>query len=331
MRVCYFIQAHNYPEQVYRLVRTIKKSSPNALIVIGYDFTNSSIDMELFQDLSDVYLLKNNFIIKRGHFEMLQPYLNAINWLFDKGLEFDWLAYISGQDYPIQPVNKIEKILFESKYDGFIDYWDIVSRDSYWTREDGKKRYFYQYYIFPTWTMKFFRGLQRLFPLKLNICLRNDLRVGIPLFKTPFKDNFICYGGNHRHFLSRKCVLFLREFIIFNNSLIQYSKKTLIPSESLVQTILVNSHKFDLYNHNKIYENWLYPNYEANDGHPEILTVQDYSKIIESKCFFARKFEPDSEILDMLDSHILSQNSSLNLQAYEYSQYLSCNNSLYSR
>ena len=99
----------------------------------------------------------------------------------------------------------------------------------------------------------------------------------------------------------------------------------------MVQTILVNSHKFDLYNHNKIYENWLYPNHEANDGHPKILTVQDYSKIIESKCFFARKFEPDSEILDMLDSHILSQNSSLNLQAYEYSQYLSCNNSLYSR
>lgn len=132
IKVCYFIQAHNYPEQVYRLVRTIKKSSPNSLIVIGYDFANSSINMNTLKDLSDVFLLKSNFIIKRGEFSILQPYLNVIDWLLKENLEFDWLVYLSGQDYPIQSVNEIEKKLLEAKYDGFIEYVDFLSPQNDW-------------------------------------------------------------------------------------------------------------------------------------------------------------------------------------------------------
>jgi hypothetical protein len=163
MKVCYFIQAHNYPEQVHRLVRTIKKSSPNSLIVIGYDFTNSSINMNALKDLSDVFLLKSNFIIKRGEFSMLQPYLNVIDWLFKENLEFDWLVYLSGQDYPIQSVNEIEKKLLETKYDGFIQYCDLLSPENDWNWKD---RYFYQYYTFPN--NQFFRIIVKLLNKRLS-------------------------------------------------------------------------------------------------------------------------------------------------------------------
>jgi hypothetical protein len=57
-----------------------------------------------------------------------------------------------------------------------------------------------------------------------------------------------------------------------------------------------------------IYDDYSNVNGECDNGHPKLLGIEDYSKIIGSESFFARKFELDSEILDMLDSHILSQN-----------------------
>ena len=314
MRVCYFIQAHKNPEQVYRLVRTIKKSSSNSLIVIGYDFTNSSIDMEPVQDLSDVYLLKSNFVIKRGELSILKPYLNAISWLLNEKFEFDWLAYLSGQDYPIKPIAEIENFLFNTEYDGFIEYFNVLSEESPWSIL-GIKRYFYQYYNLPKFAERLYknkrfwgripRKLERLFRLNFYPTMSNDFKVGLVPFISPFSEEFKCYGGNHRHFLSRKCVLFLHEFINSHYSLMMYYEKTVLPEESLIQTILVNCHQFSLYNQHKIYDDYT-DSYK--DGHPKTLGTEDYSKIIKSKSFFARKFEPNSTVLDMLDTHIFTLN-----------------------
>jgi hypothetical protein len=139
--------------------------------------------------------------------------------------------------------------------------------------------------------------------LSLNIInVFDNIKVGISPKKIPFNNKNICYGGNQRHILSRKCVKSIKIFIDANLTLIKYYKKTLIPDESFIQTILVNSHQFNLYNHHKIYDDYS----ESINGHPKTLTIEDYPKIIESEDFFARKFEPDSELLNILDSRIFS-------------------------
>ncbi|BDA70283.1 hypothetical protein CAL7716_044490 [Calothrix sp. PCC 7716] len=82
----------------------------------------------------------------------------------------------------------------------------------------------------------------------------------------------------------------------------KYYKKTILPEESLVQTILVNSGKFNLFSHHKIYDD--YSKCASINGSPKTLTIEDYPKIITGEFFFARKFEQDSEVLDMLDAII---------------------------
>jgi hypothetical protein len=74
-----------------------------------------------------------------------------------------------------------------------------------------------------------------------------------------------------------------------------------LPEESIVATILVNSKRFKLCNDHKRY-------LEFPDGsaHPRILAAKDYSILTNGSFHFARKFEQDTEILDMLDSHIFS-------------------------
>ena len=305
MKVCYFIQAHKNPDQVYRLVKTIKSSSPSAQVLIGYDFTNSYLDMAPLQGLSDVNLIRGDFPVRRAEFSALQPYLNAVNWLFDQESDFDWLAYISGQDYPVQPLSQVEKFLSETDYDGFIQYFNVFSNESLWNVEQGLKRYFYQYISLPKSTTGLFKKLKRFKKYtKFQFDFWNGVRIGMPASQPPFNRDFICYGGNHRHFLSRKCIMFLRKFIADNPAFVNYYKKAFHPEESFVQTILANNNKFNLCNDHKIYDDFR----NTTDGHPKILTVEDYPKMTNSQYLFARKFEQDSKILDKLDSVIFANN-----------------------
>lgn len=68
MKVCYFIQTHKNPEQIYRLVRIIKHSSPTAKILINHNFEHSYLDISPIKNLLDVHLLKNDFRLIRANF-----------------------------------------------------------------------------------------------------------------------------------------------------------------------------------------------------------------------------------------------------------------------
>ncbi|MEO1186600.1 MAG: hypothetical protein AAFX46_18790, partial [Cyanobacteria bacterium J06636_27] len=81
-------------------------------------------------------------------------------------------------------------------------------------------------------------------------------------------------------------------------------KKTFIPEESFIQTVLVNSKQFNLYN-----SNFRYTDFTASrHGHPRILTTKDFSPLTQANVHFARKFDMnvDSTVLDKLDRRILT-------------------------
>lgn len=307
MKVCYFLQTHKNPEQIYRLVRTIKKSSPTSQILIGHDFTSSDLDITPLQALSDVHLLKIEFRPLRGDFSLIQPYLNAINWLHESNSDFEWLVYLSGQDYPTQSLSKIDDFLSQTEYDGFITHWNVFSEECPWDNEKVFKRYFCKYWRIPgRYTYNLLLKIQKLWFIKkftpFQFYLTYGSLVGVPNKFTPFNDKFICYGGRQWHTLSRKCVEYIRQFVNNRPEIVNFYQKTVCSDESFIQTILVNSHLFKLCSDDKrfieIAKNW--------GGHPLILTKQDYATLTNGNYYFARKFDPkqDAEILDMLDTVI---------------------------
>ncbi len=301
MKVCYFIQTHKNPQQIFRLIQTIKSSNSSAQIIIGHDFTSSYLDATVLQSLSDVHILKIEQSGIRGDFSLLQPYLQAIDWLFTNNSDFDWLVYISGQDYPTQPIAEIESFLSRTDYDGFMQYFDTSSSECLWEEDEVVKRYFSQYYRLPNWTKKLLlRALviQKFTPIILSVYYGS--LIGLPAKETPFDKQFICYGGSQWHTLSRKCIQYIRDFIRENESLVKYYKKTLVPDESFIQTILLNSHKFKICSDNKRYIDFT----ETDWGHARILTNRDYETITNGDFHFARKFEQDTDILNMLDAYM---------------------------
>lgn len=300
MKILYFIQSHKNPEQICRLVKTIKTSSPNSLVLLSHDFSSCNLDLSELKEFSGIELIKRTRSARRGDDSVLLIYLDAINWLFEHNYDFDWLICLSGQDYPIQPISQIEAFLATTSYDGFIEHWEVLSEQSPWGKEAGRKRFFAQYISLPQWTKWWLRKLTRIEPFIpfLDIQWR-FASIGLRVKSTPFSDNFKCYGGWYWNTLSRKCIDFLGSYLEQHPDLLKYYQKTLAPEESLIATILVNSQQFDLCNDGLRYLDFPSQLY----GYAQSLTVDDYSEIASSNSHFARKFETESDptILDLVD------------------------------
>jgi len=302
MKVCYFIQSHKNPEQICRLVQAIKISSPNSQVLINHDFSTSYLDLKSLSQFSEIYLIKRKKPARRGNSSILEIYLDAVNWLFEHNSNFEWLICLSGQDYPTQPLSKTEEFLYKTEYDAFISYWDVLSKEYLNWGEKGRKRYFAQYICLPEWTNWSLRKLSRIEPfIPILIQWRYSL-IGLETKLTPFTEKFICYGGKYWSTLSRQCVKFLIDYLTEYPELLRYYSKTLAPEESIIQTVLLNSKRFNICNDSKRYGE--YP--RDLKGYGKVLTVEDYAKITSGDFHFARKFDSkqDGEILNMLDAKV---------------------------
>jgi hypothetical protein len=310
MKICYLIQTHKNPEQIYRLVKLIKQLSPDSYVLISHNYYTCDLDRIPIQNLPNVEIIISNKI-QRYDFSILQAYFNAIDWLFQHNIKFDWLVNLTGQDYPTQPLPKIEKFLVQTEYDGFLEYFDVFSPQSPWSLKTAYNRYYYQYFLSPVQlsskqkiifkpVKKFINFFQKI----VRVDISPVLMIAYKSKKLPFNRQFKCYGGSYFTTLSWKCISYLHALSINPSKIINYYKKTLLPEESLIQTLLVNSKKFNLCD-----RNYRYINFEhSRHGHPHLLTHQDYPFLIQEDIHFARKFDiaENSKILDMLDKRIFS-------------------------
>jgi hypothetical protein len=53
---------------------------------------------------------------------MSQDNLPKSRWLEEEKFDFDWLITTSGQDYPVQPLHRIESFLENTSRDAFVEH-----------------------------------------------------------------------------------------------------------------------------------------------------------------------------------------------------------------
>jgi hypothetical protein len=305
MKVCYLIQSHINSEQIYRLIDIIKISSPEAEIIVSHNFTGCELDVKTLEK-SGVQVLSGKG--GRGDFVLLQSYLDAIKWLIDNQINYDWLIYLSGQDYPIKPISNIENYLAKTSYDGFIEYFQIFSPESHWSIKEAKSRYLFRYKKINSLTKLPNWGKKVLTPIKIINYLQPFVRINLAYDMLGVRslsllsEDFVFYGGSFFTTLSRKCVEHVHQFCQSHPEVVEYYKGVCVADESFIQTILVNSGLFNLCNDNKRY----YDFSQTRNGRPATLTTKDYNAIVQSEAHFARKFDmcKDKIILDLLDKEI---------------------------
>lgn len=305
MRICYFIQNHLAPPQVRRLAGALRRSQPDAFILVGHDgFAGHCSASELRQAV-DVDVFEAHEPSRRGYFSLLLPYFDAVAWLADHGIDYDWIVYLSAQDYPTRPLRSFEEMLSTSGCDGFLRYWDASEAVNPWgRRRQGLHRYYYQYSEAPRWTTPALRLVRSINGLQqwVHIHLVYGPRVGVLSKHPPFGRDLVCYAGTQWTTLRRECAEYVAERVRSDDALIQWFRRTICPCEAVVQTLLLNNGRFHFRNDDLHYADFT----GSANGRPRTLSAGDLPVLSGGPYYFARKFDllSDSRILDLLDERI---------------------------
>jgi hypothetical protein len=300
----FLIQSHKDPEQLARLVRTLRTGCPNSVVLISHDFRATPLPRATFGGDNNVHVIQGKG--GRGDFTIVDGYLAALRWLRDNKVDYTWLTNLSGQDYPVTPLANFARELATAPHDGFLHH----SAELALSRPDGYDRYYFQYRKLKENLSVTERALLRVprvalervsAPYRINTSY--GLMVGRRARPAPFNADFRCYAGSYWHTIRRRCADYLLDFVEREPTLLDYLKRVLVPDECFFQTVLVNQPGFRFVNDNRRY----FDMRGARHGHPKVMTEADMPKFLGGRYFFARKFEWSSgtALLDKLDRHAL--------------------------
>ncbi|WP_343318186.1 beta-1,6-N-acetylglucosaminyltransferase [Sphingobacterium multivorum] len=268
----YLVICHKNKDQVIDLIQELVKHIENhCLVFCDMNFNIDLTEISSIGASSQITLIHSNFKIEWGKFSLVEAGLLLLEKAYHLNVDFSYFHLISGQDYPIKSNEQIQDF-FKDNNKIYIDYFSLPRSDGHWPPDGGLSRYL----------------------------ANNNNKAHLP------KDIKTLYGGSQWWSLPNESVGYVLNYVKDNPSIKKFYHGTLIPDESFMQTILLNSIKLrkKIVNNNLRYIDWL-----SGPLFPKILIESDLKKIIESKCLFARKFDQneDPNIIKYLKTHIRSK------------------------
>ncbi len=306
MKLAYIILAHKYPEQLTRLISRLNTETTSFFVHIDQT-TDVETYAQMVQELSafsNVYWLKR-YDTYWGSFRAVKATYEGIQELFKQNIEFDYVVFITGQDYPIKSITYIEEYLTKNAGKEFIEYYPLPCENwkdpNFTINVDRVENWF----INGKLVKDNFIGLTPNSSLKLRVFLTLCsllIRLNILPRKRKFPEGFQPFGGSAYWCLSRNCAEYINNFIQQNPAFVNFFKFAGLSDEVFFQTIILNSpFKEQVINDDLRYVVW---------PGPAILAKNDLENLLNASELFGRKFDAtiDAEVLDLIDQKILEVN-----------------------
>lgn len=299
MRVAYVVCSYTLPEQVVRLLRLLRDGSPGAILVSHHDDRRSELDAAALADLGVVRVLPPT-PVTWGSYSQLDMVLRCMRVVLEQP-GCDWLVLLSGQDYPIRRVRDVEAFLAADGHDAFIERRELGWRPQVGRTDEWTGRYFRRWstvrprLVAPARAVAArSRGL-----VELRTLPSGTVVAGRPALRTPYAPGRSCFQGSDWFTLSRRCA----ELVCgADPSLLRHYRRTLVPTESFVHTVLHNEPSLRLSGDTRRFTRWdLSP-----APRPRTLRTADLEAMLASGLDFARKFDErvDADVLDELDRRV---------------------------
>lgn len=301
MTLAYLIQSHRSVEQLYRLVRTLRSGSPDAVIHVSHDRRGEQISLSALASAgaTQVQLDEGGY----GDFTHVQRYLDASQWLGTQP-PVDWVTNLTGSDYPLRPLREIEADLAGSPVEGYLEYHDIFGPGCTWPRRRGVDRYLYQHRRVVRLSDTAARRLRPVMALNrvqpwLRLHVAYGLTVGFRHPLPPGRKSLRLYGGSAYSTLRWPVVADLLT-LSRDRDLLSLFTRALSPEEAFAQTLLLNGTSHVLVNDSRRF----YDFSMTRRNHPRTLGVDDVPAALASGADFGRKFDMsrDPAVLDQLDA-----------------------------
>ena len=284
LKIAHLVVAFKYPEQLHRLAKNL--SYPGSTVFIHIDKKIDIRPFEFIAELSHVRFIRNRQYIVWGGYSITECYIEGMREILEEG-SFDYVVLMSGQDYPLRPLEELHKFLRDHRGFSVMSVEEKVPKSVWWSIAVDR----YKYYHLNDYR---FQGKKFLHKVSKRVLPKRD-------FIFP---DYKLYGGPGATFcaLTRQAADYLINFMASNPKAYRFAKFTHASDEFWFQTLLMNSPLKDrIINQAMWYIDW-----GGTSKHPRIFTVLDYPTLINSGMYFARKFDmyEDVVILDMLDRHL---------------------------
>lgn len=309
MKYAYLILVHQQPELFIRLVKSL--NNENAVFIVHVD---AKIDeqpfrrVEDFVDASKFTWLKQQSIVWAG-FNSIKVTLDGLRAAADLK-DVSHVTFISGQDYPIKPVEQYQQFLAVSNGGSFMEYRAMPRPD--WGN-GGMDRINYYHVLFGSfrlaWPLFSYVKikLRHADPAKWKL-LRKVTRF-VPVkreFPRKFLNGYKPYEGSNWFTLSTPLINLVIKELETNKSFYNFFKYTHHADEIFFQTLIINrfpEHLLHIQNKNVTHVHW-----NDTTGRPITFTEVHFNELKDSDRFFARKFDDksSSSLLDKIDRELLS-------------------------
>lgn len=288
-RLAFIIMAYKEPKQLERMIYSLK-----GLDVDFYIHLDKKINIESFiylDKIENVFFIKKRIKINWGTYSLTKGILSSLDEIRSIKISYSFYGIISGQDYPINPIENLYQFL---RNDPTVNLIQFLPQGDPWYKEMESRIHNYS-------------------TNELNIIGKYKLELFLnTLFKKyRYKYPVKIYGGPGASFmiLSHDTAYYIVRFLKKERKLRFQLELTWGPDEFIFQTIIMNSPYREHVKENLLY----YVNWESGGLHPKIFQNEDLVELIEKSQFLARKFDInlDDKIFDLLDKRnkaIINQN-----------------------
>ena len=299
--IAYLILAHRYPEQLFRLVDRLE--TENVCFFIHID---ERTDEDVYNVITRFFAGKPNVrFIKRfkcywAGFGIAQATLQGIKEIVESGFNVDYIALMSGQDYPIKNNAFIKQYLTDRAGTSFIQH--LAYPHPLWDSENGgldrvQKWHFVRKNFCHSYPNRNFFGNGK---LRFLNPLWNKVRFHVPAFKRTFPLGMTPYGGAQFWCLHKKHFQYVYNFVQQHPEYVRFFRYVFVSDEILIQSIIGNAgFGSEVHNDTLHFVEWLRPG--------ATLYTSDKENIFSTHFLFARKFDAtvDEKIMDIIDREIL--------------------------
>jgi hypothetical protein len=313
----YLILAHQYPEQLARLINVLSNDE-----VVFFIHIDKKTDIAAFKALipesEQVMYVKNRVKVYWMGYSTITATMALMETALLYRLSCQYYTLLSGVDYPIKS-NEYILNFFRGSSSQFIKTFSFEDQpvwypkiEKYHYLDNGilnrRGRLAKDYHHIHAFLTSLYLFVQRFLP---DRCFVSDL---------------VPYGGSQFWSLTSDCLSYTYSFLRANGELARFYALTDGPDEMIFHTIIMNSH----FSHkikelkreqfwddcpNLIIEygnNFRYIDWSVRRERPAILQVEDFDRLKASDDLFARKFDPikSNALLEKIDQLIKSKNES---------------------
>lgn len=273
-RIAYCLLVHKNPAQVARLLRALW--DPDHVFYVNvFRAQMRQAQAEWARAFVPLQSPQLHIVYRYGAgwatFKCVAATLDAMRWFRRTG--YDYLVNLTGQCYPIQPREEIQRRLAQSTQthlEAKDDSDDLLRI----------RRYTHKVFILPISE----HGMAFLYP---------RIRKELP-------DGMRPYGGSAYFCMRKEHVAFVLDYVDHHPALKKFYRNAADPDETFFQAILMNSPVRDQV---MTTENFRYIDWPPDATTPKILTMADLPAIRKSGMLWARKFDinVDARVLDEID------------------------------